>query len=398
MHLRRVRIENVRSIRELEWVFEEGKEAGWHVVLGNNGSGKSAVLQAIALCLINQKWPGQPPLRWVRHGTDKLDIGLEYGDGTSVSFGFESGKWKFRDVTRGVFSCGLGSMRRFGPRAYGDEPKDEPPVYARHRSLFKQEAVLTDALDWLQDLEFRALKARESQKSGGEAERLLANVRRFVNETGLLPYGATMGEITPDAVEFVDGNGVCLGIEELSDGYHSVLGIAFELIRRLVESFLPNEVWSNDDPPRIISSGVVMIDEIDAHLHPSWQREIGYWFTKWFPNMQFIVTTHSPLVCQAAEHGSIMRLPDPGRDELPYVVEGLERDQLLYGSVLDAYATESFGHVPTRSKAGKLKLEDLARLNQKLVHEGLDEAELEQRERLLRMLPTGNLQNIDAAE
>ncbi|NJK32774.1 MAG: AAA family ATPase [Deltaproteobacteria bacterium] len=53
VHLRRVHIENLRSIRELEWEFEAGKEAGWHVVLGNNGAGKSSVLRAIAVGYLN---------------------------------------------------------------------------------------------------------------------------------------------------------------------------------------------------------------------------------------------------------------------------------------------------------------------------------------------------------
>jgi hypothetical protein len=397
MHLRRIRIENVRSIRELEWEFEAGKEPGWHVVLGNNSTGKTAVLQAIAYCITACEQPGRPSSRSVRRGAKQAEVELQTTDNSLFRLAFSTGGLFVGDAEHPIFSCGLGSMRRFGPRSYGDESREEFPAYARHRTLFKQETVLTDALDWLQDLEFRAVKAREAKKPE-PAERLLENIRQFVNETALLPYGARLGDITPDAIEFIDGNGVQLAIEELSDGYRSILGIAFELIRRLAEHYGADAIWSTDELPKITASGVVLIDEIDVHLHPSWQREIGYWFTEWFPNLQFIVTTHSPLICQAAEHGSILRLPDPGEDELPRVVTGLERDQLVYGNVLDAYATDSFGHVPTRSKAGEEKLATLARLNQKYVHEGLDPSELEQRDRLLRMLPTGGLQTDDAAE
>ncbi len=74
--------------------------------------------------------------------------------------------------------------------------------------------------------------------------------------------------------------------------------------------------------------GVVLIDEIDAHLHPSWQVDVGFWFTRYFPQLQFIVTTHSPLVCRAAEKGSIWRLAKPGpiggaRNH------GIEKDRLV---------------------------------------------------------------------
>jgi predicted ATP-binding protein involved in virulence len=54
---------------------------------------------------------------------------------------------------------------------------------------------------------------------------------------------------------------------------------------------------------------------IDAHLHPTWQKNVGKWFQDRFPNIQFIVTTHSPLICQAATHGSVWHLPHPGSDE-----------------------------------------------------------------------------------
>jgi hypothetical protein len=257
---------------------------------------------------------------------------------------------------------------------------------------------LTDALEWLQDLEFRALKAREKSGESSESERLLKNIRSFINKTDFLPYGAQLGDVTPDAVEFLDGNGVNLAVEELSDGYRSVLGITFELIRRLAEHYGADAIWSTDDPPKIQSAGVVLIDEIDAHLHPSWQRNVGYWFTDWFPNIQFIVTTHSSLVCQAAERGSVLHLPDPGTDDAPRVVRGLELERLLYGNVLDAYATPSFGHVPTRSDSGQAKLERLAELNHKSLREDLSDEELDEREHLLRVMPTGRLRSLDAAE
>jgi predicted ATP-binding protein involved in virulence len=51
---------------------------------------------------------------------------------------------------------------------------------------------------------------------------------------------------------------------------------------------------------RITAEGVVLIDEVDAHLHPLWQREIGFRLRRVFPRMQFIVTSHSPFVAQAA--------------------------------------------------------------------------------------------------
>lgn len=89
--------------------------------------------------------------------------------------------------------------------------------------------------------------------------------------------------------------------------------------------------------------GVVLIDEIDAHLHPTWQTRIGQWFTKYFPKIQFIVTTHSPLVCRACENGSIWRLAAPGIELPSGKIVGADRNSLINGDVLDAYGTTIFG-------------------------------------------------------
>jgi hypothetical protein len=107
----------------------------------------------------------------------------------------------------------------------------------------------------------------------------------------------------------------------------------------------------------------VLIDEIDAHLHPSWQIRIGDWFTKYFPNIQFIVTTHSPLICHAAHQGSVWRLAAPGSNQSSGRVTRIALDRLLYGNILDAYGTELFGIVSTLSPEAKQMKERLAELS-----------------------------------
>lgn len=435
MLLRRIHLSNLRSIRELEWTFEAGSEAGWHVVLGNNGSGKTSLLRAVAHTLLvrHQESLRQDTHRWVSRSAEKCEIELEFADEWWISqslsavsmqmvveqhFGNKAqaeaevmrlkqrglGTEADREILDGInartdsyFSCGFGPFRRLGAR---HRAKPEVPVaVARHLSLFGENDELADALEWLQELEFRALKARERGNAATDlASRLMPRVRAFFDHSGLLPFGARLGDISPDAVSFIDGNGVELGVHELSDGYRSIIGLAFELVRLLAEHFGPDAIWSDDSPSHITASGIVLIDEVDAHLHPAWQREIGWWFTRWFPNIQFIATTHSPLVCQAAERGTILKLSDPGSDEAPRVVTGLERERLLYGNVLDAYSTDSFGHVSTRSDAGVRKLQRLAALNAKARDSGLDDAEIEERERLLEILPTGRHRNENAAE
>jgi hypothetical protein len=104
--------------------------------------------------------------------------------------------------------------------------------------------------------------------------------------------------------------------------------------------------------------------------------------------MQFIVTTHSPLICQAAEVGSVWRLPRPGTEELGGMVTGTDLDRLLYGNVLDAYGTQLFGEGVTRSEEAKLRLDRLAELNWKQLQGDLTDKEKDEQQALRASQPT----------
>lgn len=84
-------------------------------------------------------------------------------------------------------------------------------------------------------------------------------------------------------------DGVNLNVSQLSDGEKCTMALFGDLARRLA---LANP--SVEDPLK--GSGIVLIDELELHMHPSWQRIILGRLQKTFPNVQFIVTTHSPLV------------------------------------------------------------------------------------------------------
>lgn len=428
MHLRRASIRNVRSIEALTWDVEahavDGDLAGWHVILGDNGSGKSSILRAIALALTGPH--DAPALRydwntWLRQSCDRGEVSLAldahagwdvhaHGHPAAgvppevrVAFTRRSRQVAFEAVggdtapnqhvwgdERGWFSASYGPFRRFsggdidGERLYRNYAR-----LARHLSAFNESIALSEATDWLQDLKFKALEAeKHGDADGGEWGRLLLRVFAFINESGLLPHDTQIVEVTSDDVLFMDGEGHAVSIDELGDGYRSILSLAFELLRNLSAEF----GWSRTfdvTGARVMVPGVVMIDEVDAHLHPHWQSRIGHWFVERFPRMQFIVTTHSPLVCQAAERGTIYRLPRPGsEDEESGFVTGHERDRLLYGNVLDAYDTQSFGVVSTRSESGHRKLQRLAELNVQARTRPLTPTEEAEREHLRTILPT----------
>jgi predicted ATP-binding protein involved in virulence len=87
----------------------------------------------------------------------------------------------------------------------------------------------------------------------------------------------------------IDKNGMGFNISQLSDGEKCTMALFGDLARRLT---IANPTL--DDP--LLGEGVVLIDEVELHMHPSWQRQILKKLQETFPNIQFIITTHSPIV------------------------------------------------------------------------------------------------------
>ncbi|MBC7274006.1 MAG: AAA family ATPase [Streptomyces sp.] len=141
-----------------------------------------------------------------------------------------------------------------------------------------------------------------------------------------------------------------------------------------------------DDGTAVLEPGVVLIDEVDAHLHVTWQRKIGDWLRAHFPNIQFIVTSHSPYICQAADEGALIQLPGPEEDRPPAVVpEDLYR-RVVYGSADDAALSELFGLETPFSSRAEQQRQRLVELERKVYDRtatGQEKAEYKELSRLL---------------
>lgn len=418
--------------------------AGWHVVIGDNSSGKSTVLKAICYALLGTQ--DAPKLRvstdsWLNaesefglitldlirdyefDGEEKVDekeqsidlnnllsfvtfqkaTDVKYStpasiedipDGVIATFHVGNGRGEIykRWGHNGWFSTAYGPFRRFsGGNPENDRIFKSFPRLGAHLSLFGEDVALTEAIEWVKELDYKRLKESEkSHKDGKENTIAYHNLIKFINKSKLLPHGASIKEIDKDGILFRDGNNNPIPILELSDGYRSILSLTFELIRQLVRVYGAQAVFADIEKGKmeINLPGVVLIDEIDAHLHPSWQVDVGFWFTKYFPQLQFIVTTHSPLVCRAAEKGSIWRLAKPGTDSEAQEITGIEKDRLVYGNILDAYGTELFGKNTVRSTQSNKKLERLGRLNMLYALGKIKPTEEKERLKLQKILST----------
>lgn len=423
MHIRQIHINNIKSIRELTWDIPADKAKGWHVVLGDNGAGKSTLLKSIAVALLGPRESyglRQPWDAWLREGRKSAEISLKIGwDGELDGFVGQGGapladaelslglKLALSDSEQtvpsfepmdsrpdpkrhvwgsehGWFSASYGPFRRFTGGIGRVEQSTSGNLLRlnRHLSLFGEGIALTEGLDWL-------IWLSAEKHFQGVGQELLDPLIQFINQEDFLPSGVRLKEISPKQIVFTDAAGVSIPVQDLSDGYRSILSMTFELIRELYFAFGSSAVFDPDDPKQVRASGVVLIDEIDAHLHPTWQKRIGFWLCEHFPSIQFIVSTHSPLICQAAEHGSILLLPRSGTDEEARLLDGNEFKRVVYGNVLDAYGTDAFGAeaANTRSPTAQGMRDRLAQLNNKELINGLDEAERTQQVALRAALP-----------
>jgi len=131
------------------------------------------------------------------------------------------------------------------------------------------------------------------------ASKTIAIVTQVISE--FLPEFKNIRIEYPSLDMMIDKNGIALNIRQLSQGEKSLLALVADIARRLV---LLNP--SLDNPLK--GNGIVLIDEIDLHLHPKWQQTVIPGLLKVFTNVQFIISTHSPQVLSTVNSKCIRRL------------------------------------------------------------------------------------------
>ena len=175
-------------------------------------------------------------------------------------------------------------------------------------------------LQWLQD----EMLGDVSRRDRAESERffhkaVLEAAVRATPDVEDAWYDAT---VQSPVVCFEDGHAAPWS--ELSDGYHVFIALVADIARRAV---MLNEFDGADAPARV--EGVVLIDELDLHLHPRWQRVALPRLRKAFPRLQLVVTTHSPEVLSSAENRQVRRLVDGQVQERDVFVSGRDTNAIL---------------------------------------------------------------------
>ncbi|MEZ4848999.1 MAG: AAA family ATPase [Bacteroidia bacterium] len=438
MYIHKVHIQNIRSFSDFTIEFSRGEEAGWHVLVGDNGSGKSSLLRAISLGLIgplDAKFLRLSLRDWIKNGASKGSISMEIIDperqngltmlqasgeifsqnGKSAVFEItKDSENNFWNLSPSFFTAAFGPMRRFtGGDSDFQDSFDVAPRAAAHLSIFGENIALTQALIWLKELDHRRLKEKEESKDqqikeGTEdyrtrAEIIFEEFKNFLNKSDLLPHHTYFQKIDINGQPvFVDGNQNSVKVSEMSDGYRSVLSMIFELIRQMLDMYGYEKVFKQFKQGNtfIDIPGVILIDEVDAHLHPTWQTRIGQWFTRYFPNIQFIVTTHSPLICRGCIDengkikGSVWQLAAPASGKDNQRLTGTKLQRLIFGNILDAYSTDAFGGQIGRAKQSTDLLKEYAKLDKLYTYNQITEEQNQRRIQLQKIFSTDAISDL----
>ena len=360
MYIDKVRLTNIRGFRELEFSFDrgDGTHAGWTVLTGDNGSGKSTVLKALVISItdLQTAFALDPGFLWLQRGSHNGSILARITeDGSSTkdrTLVIKSSNTRTAngEILQGLveeadgFSCGYGPFRRVSNSSDEVQSLMAAPVIERFVTMFRESASLAKADDWLRQLNYKRLEGRATEAQALEL------VIGILNDE-FLPNQIAVDRIDSDGLWLKDRNGVELSWGNMSDGYRSALALLADILRHMINHYGIDDLTARDAEGKlfITRSGVVLIDEIDAHLHPEWQREIGFWLKKRFPNIQFIVTSHSPLICQAADPNGMFVLPEPGSDEPARALTPEEYQEVISSRPDTILRSAAFGLQNTRS-------------------------------------------------
>jgi len=293
--IERVQITNFKAIDRLDIRLGEERSrksgAPCLMLLGENAVGKSTCLSAIALALLGTREArmlrltysdlarSQARDSWDVWGREPVEVRLQL-DARSEPAIF------IYDPVRGRVE---GSSEQstvvlgYGPHRYFAKARGRRGTSAAHgvRSLFDSRQALPDPTEWLDGLRGRAFDevARTIRMilPVGDDDQLVNDPR-----SGICVFA--QGQLTP--------------VGQLSEGYRSVFAMVADICRNLLEH------WSNLE----IAHGVVLIDEIETHLHPRWKMRVMSSLREAFPRVQFVVTTHDPLCVRGMYDGEVVVL------------------------------------------------------------------------------------------
>ena len=341
MKVTRLKLTNVRAIESIEFHFQRR----FNLVAGVNGVGKTTVLDALAVSFsgIVKQANKLRAKRLVRFADGDIRIGAEV---LNVECDFETSKIKgSHEYTVHKLNKnrkgGMGFTAKQLSSTTGGEPASSPlaVLFSTNRAVPSDKKPSLDVAAGdvraacAGALSDRGLHLREFEEwmraqQALVAARPAAGRMLAVLESAVARFLPGYRNLRPGDKKLdggfllIDHGSTTLPVNQLSDGERGVLAMVLDLTRRLAQA---NPEMAN---PVTDAGAVVLIDEIDLHLHPQWQRQIAEKLTTTFPRCQFIATTHSPQVIGEVEPERIHILDD-GKVYPPLHSFGVDSSRVL---------------------------------------------------------------------
>lgn len=340
--------------------------ANINVLLGDNGGGKSSVLRALAIAVLAPALmhSGFVPYRLVRRlasgepaatksllkvnaapDPQELTAGLRTKMELLARLDAASKGSRDRihleqtpdspilpllddDDSPTFFVVGYGATRRVETGDYSPSSarRSRGLRYQRIAGLFEDHVALRPLTSWLS---LEKLGANRFEEAVGLLDAVLPDNIRFT------------GDLSLDEDQYLfEFEGMPTPFSALSDGYKAFVGWVGDLLGNLVD-VAPQEKRLNS------VTGIVLVDEIDLHLHPGWQRQVVPLLAATFPLLQFILSSHSPLVASSVQRENIF-ISDRLEDGTATIVQSSEH---AYGQSVEHILLSSYFGLPTTRPA-----------------------------------------------
>jgi predicted ATP-binding protein involved in virulence len=373
VYFRSIEVENVLCFKDkqvLNLSTPEGVPAQWTVILGDNGVGKTTLLRCLAGMELKQvsrrffdltsktasrhKKFYEPLLfqspehlsSWLRKLELSTDLDL-VSVIAKISYPIKLKNINFQekqllctnkievyipndlsmpseidenpDMAEQLICYAYGAIRNLGKTSLSETLASENSL-----SLFVEGSELIDAEEWILQADYSRQYTHGTQSSRlDQVFDILKDILPDVDDIRI-ELIEDDDEMRPGA-KFKTADG-WVHINDLGLGYRTAIAWMVDLAVRMFRRY-PNS------PDPLAEPAIVLVDEIDLHLHPRWQRTIMSFLSDRFPNTQFIVTAHSPLVVQAAKDANIVLLRREGDrviiDNNPTIIENWRVDQVL---------------------------------------------------------------------
>jgi len=307
-------VKNFYTIKD-EIELSELKTKKFIFLLGENGCGKSILLKAILITLKKSFIETQASKEITGIIDDILNYNKEFflsatGYGDSDTENCDEFHTKGTVFLKNLYAYGT-NRHKISQTARGEQ-------YG-FLTLFKNDEYLINSEEWLKKIRFSELENRNNRKSKylkiNDIEKILCD---------LLDLPGLKLDVNSDKVTFLVDT-VEYSLLQLSEGFISVITFIIDLIARL-----------HENNPTILDikqiKAVVLIDELDMFLHPNWEKNICNKLVNWFPQIQFFITTHSPILIQGApkDKSIIYRLKkENNKTQIAYKYNGTDIEEWL---------------------------------------------------------------------